>query len=279
MFVDFEATGTKGAGEFSGTIGDLHDHATTTRPQLRDRPGGPHGTVGNDHNVVGDSFDLLEQVRRQEHIDLELGADSPDECEHVIALHWIEAVGWFVQQDDRRPMCNRLRELHSLALPRGHRAHGPRAFLAQPDEPQRITRSSGRLSTREPVNLRDVANQILRSDVVGQIVMFGAVPDVLSKFWAGVRWILTKNSEVAAVGMMKTEEHAQKRGLPRSVRTEQSSDSTWHLHREVGEHGMAAPRFRHRSCRDDTGRGGHGINDGNVHRSTVPPHRGASYQG
>ena len=78
---------------------DLDCHTVPDAAELVDRPVGGDHAVAEDHDRVADPFDLLEQVRRQQHVDAELGAAAPDQLEHLVALHGIETVGRLVEQD------------------------------------------------------------------------------------------------------------------------------------------------------------------------------------
>ena len=108
--------------------------AATTRP------------LAEDDGVVADPLDLLEQVRRQDDVDAELGADPADEGQHVVALHRVEPVGGLVEQHEVRVVGDGLGQLHPLALAGRHGADGPEALLAQADLPEGVAGPAGGLA-------------------------------------------------------------------------------------------------------------------------------------
>ena len=128
---------------------DVDHHAVSDAAQLVDRSVGGDHAVAQDHHRVADPLDLLEQVRREQHVDPELGAAATDQLEHLVALDGIEAVGRLVEQHELRIVGDRLGELDALALAGRHRADRTEALLAEPDRPERAAGAVGGVAVGE----------------------------------------------------------------------------------------------------------------------------------
>ena len=70
--------------------------------ELAEDPGPHDRAVAEDHDGVADLLGLLEVMRRDHDVHAELGADPPDQRQHVVALERVEPVGGLVEQDERR---------------------------------------------------------------------------------------------------------------------------------------------------------------------------------
>ena len=176
---------------------DLDEQPRVALAQLRERPRADHPAGLEDHDRVADPLDLLEVVRRDDDVDAELGADPPDQGEHVVALDGVEPVGRLVEQDERRVVRDRRRQLHALPLPGRHRPDGPEPLLAEPDLPERVARALDRAAGRDPVELRQVPDEVLRLHLGRQVVVLGPVPDALAHLDAGALRVVPEHLERA----------------------------------------------------------------------------------
>ena len=167
---------------------------------------------------VADPLDLLEQVRRQDDVDAELGADPADEREHVVALHGIEAVGGLVEQHEGRVVGDGLGQLHPLALAGRHGADRAEPLLAQTDLPERVAGPRGGLAVGQAVDLGDVAHEVVGAGVAGQVVVLGGVADPRPHRGPGADRVEAEHPELALVGPVQAEEHAEQGGLAGAVR-------------------------------------------------------------
>ena len=106
---------------------------------------GPHDrAAAEDHDGVADPLGLLEVVGRDHDVHPELGADPPDQREHVVALERVEPVGRLVEEDELGVVDDRAGELHALPLAGRHRADRPEPLLAEADLPERVVRALDR---------------------------------------------------------------------------------------------------------------------------------------
>ena len=148
LFLGRDSSCPKCSRNFGRAVSHLDDHTTSARAQIGDWTGSPDGAVGDDDDIVSNTLDLFEQMRGEQYVDLELGADLSDECEHVVSLNRIETIGRLIEENDGWPVGDRLRELHALSLTGRHRANRPSALLPETNKPERVARSGGRFPAR-----------------------------------------------------------------------------------------------------------------------------------
>ncbi|GAA3317287.1 hypothetical protein GCM10020219_038380 [Nonomuraea dietziae] len=113
----------------------------------------------DDDDVVADAFELTEQVRGDQDADAELGADAPDQREHLVAALRVEAVGRLVEEDQLRVVDERLRELDALLHAGGVAADGAVALLVQADVAQHVGGALAGGGARQSGDLREVDDQ------------------------------------------------------------------------------------------------------------------------
>ena len=99
-----------------GEVDQFNFDATQCTGELGHRTLRDEATGIERHHVVADSFDLLEHMRREHHVDPELAIDVDDDAQHLVALHGIEPIGRLIEHDQTRVGGDRLGELDPLAL-------------------------------------------------------------------------------------------------------------------------------------------------------------------
>ena len=103
LLVDLEAGGAEQRGELGRPVVDDDDEPLgVPAAQLAEDPCPHDRAVAEDHDRVADLLRLLEVVRRDDDVHAELGADPPDQRQHVVALERVEPIGRLVEQDERR---------------------------------------------------------------------------------------------------------------------------------------------------------------------------------
>ena len=193
--------------------------------ELAEDPRAHHGAVAEDHHRVADLLGLLQVVRRDHDVHAELGADPPDQRQHVVALERVEAVGRLVEQDEGGIVNDCSGELHALALAGRHRPDRPEPLLPEPDLPECIVRALDRSPPREAVQLPEMAHEIRRVDVGRQVVMLGRESDPRPNVDPRRRGIVPEHGQLAGVTGAQAEHERDERRLPRSVRAEQPGDA------------------------------------------------------
>ena len=220
-----EAHEDEAAHDLVGPLVDLEQHALALAGELVHRAAGDDLALAQDDGRVADPLDLLEQVRRHHDVDAELGADAADQGEHVVALHRVEAVGGLVEQHQVGVVGDGLGQLHPLALAGGHGADGAEALLAETDRPERIARPVGGVALRQPVDLGDVAHEVVGPGVRRQAVVLGGVADARPHGRTGPGGVEAEDLERTAVGLVQTEHEPEQGGLSRAVGAEEAGDA------------------------------------------------------
>ncbi len=194
----------------------------------------------DDHHRVADPLDLLEMMGRDDDVHPELGADAPDEIEHLRSLHRVEPVRRLVEEHELGVVSDRRCKLYALSLPGRHRPNRPEALLPEPDEPERVVRPLDGRSAREEVHLREVSNEIGRGELGRQVVMLRRVADARAQLDPRRRRVVSEYVDGPAVSRTKAERERDERGLPGSVRAEQARDSGADVRIEPGQRDGAA---------------------------------------
>ncbi|CAN5816563.1 hypothetical protein BH23ACT1_BH23ACT1_14180 [soil metagenome] len=155
---DVETLGPQAAGQQLRPPVDVDDQAGLAGAQAVEAAAGHHPAGVEDDGGVAGPLHLLQEVRRQHHVDAELRADAPDQVQHLFPLHGVEAVGRLVEQQQGRVVRQSGGQLHALALTGRHGPHWTMALLAQPDLKQGVAGPGGGLSMGQPVHLGQVAD-------------------------------------------------------------------------------------------------------------------------
>ena len=95
-----EAASRQDRCELLGQLVHLDDQTVRASTQVGERPGMHDLAALDDDDRVADLLHLLEVVRRHEDAHAELGADAPDQGEHLGALHRVEPVGRLVEEHE-----------------------------------------------------------------------------------------------------------------------------------------------------------------------------------
>ena len=172
------------------------------------RPGGRHLAAGEDHDLVADPLDLLQQVGREHDVDAELGPDATDQGQHRLALGGVEAVGRLVEQHQQRVVGDRRGQLDPLPLTGREGADRPQALLAQPDLPQDVRGAVDGLLAGQTVDLRQVADEVVGGHVAGEVVVLGGVADALPDLGPDLAGVEAEDAQRAGVGPVEAEDHA-----------------------------------------------------------------------
>ena len=205
----------------------------------------------DDHDRVADALGLLEVVRRQEDVHPELRPDAADKGEHLGALHRIEPVRGLVEQHELGIVRDGGRELHALPLPGRHRADRPKALFAQPNEPESVVRPLYRRAGGEEVHLGEVAHEVVRGELRGQVVVLGRVADARAHLDSGGLRIPAEHAQLAARPGAEPEHERDERRLAGAVRAEQAGDPGPDLGIEPGESDRAAVALHDPASGDD----------------------------
>ena len=222
---DIEAAAAQERCELGRPFVDDDREALRVASQLTQAPGPYDRPRSEDHDVIADPLRLLEVVRRDHDVHLELAPDPADQRQHVVALERIEAVGRLVEENEGGIVHDRSGELHALPLPRRHRPDRPESLLAEPDLPESVVRPLDRRSGGEPVQLAEVPHEIGGVDVRWEVVVLRSEPDAGAHLDPGRRRIVPEHGELTGVAGAQAQDERDERRLPRSVRTEQARDA------------------------------------------------------
>ncbi len=149
-------------------------------------------------------------------------------------------------------MGHRRRQLDPLALTGRHGADRPVALLAQADVPQGVAGPGPRLSPWEPVDLSQVADQVVRPYVGGQGVVLGGVADPLTHPGPGDGGVEAEDLDGALVGRMQPEDQPEQRCLAGTVGAEQAGHTPTDLEGGAGQGRRGPPALDH-PCRPHHG--------------------------
>ena len=131
------------------------------------------------------------------------------EGQHVVALQRVEPVGRLVEQHELRVVGDRPGELHALPLPGRHRADRPESLLPETDLPERVVRALDGRARRQAVQLGEVAHEIGRVHVGGQVVVLGGIPDPRADADARRLRIVAEDDELSGVAPAQAEDRAR----------------------------------------------------------------------
>jgi hypothetical protein len=218
---------------------------------LVEATGGGDRAPGQDDDPVAHPLDLLEEVGGQHHVDAELGADAPDERQHLVPLDGVEPVGRLVEEQERRVVGEGGGQLDPLALPGRHRAHRPEPLLAQPHVPERVAGPGHRLPVGEAVHLGQVPDEVVGPDVGGEGVVLGRVADPLAHLAAGGGRVEPEHLQRAGVGSVQAEHQPDEGRLAGAVGAEEPGDPPAHGELGAGERGRRAPPLHQARGLDD----------------------------
>ena len=221
------------------------------RLQLAEDPGPHDRAVAEDHHRIADLLRLLQVVRRDHDVHAELGADPPDQRQHVVALERVEPVGGLVEQDELGVVDDRAGELHALPLAGRHRPDRAEPLLAEPDLPERVVRALDRGAARQAVELAEMADEIGGVHVRRQVVMLGREPDPRPHVDPGGRRIVAEHRQLAGVARSQAEHERDEGRLPGTVRTEQAGDAAADVDVEPVDGEGRAVSLRHAPGADD----------------------------
>ena len=167
--------GTSASGAISPSTSTGHRSGAAS--ERRQRVGADQPATLDHDEVVADPLDLAQEMRGHQDRDPELGADPPDEVEHLVAARRIEPVRRLVEEHELRVVNERLGELDPLAHPGRVPAHLSIALLEQADVAKRFGRALARGSARQPVDLGHVADELGGADLERQAVVLRHVAD------------------------------------------------------------------------------------------------------
>ena len=191
-------------------------------------------------------------MRREHDVDRVLGTDLSDQGEHLVALHRVESVGRFVEEDQTWVGGDRLGELDALTLPGRHRAEGTEPFLAEADQPQCIARPAAGLVARQSAHLGEVLDEVGRRHVLGQDVALRAVADEGTEFGTLGRRVEAQHGRRSGRGTAQPEQDRHQGRLAGAVGPDQAGDAARHLDIERVEGAVRAELHRQSGRGNDT---------------------------
>ena len=246
-----EAAGGEDGRELLRTVVDLDDEPFRPLAHIGERSRMDDLAAFDDHHRVADPFHLFEVVGRNEDVHAELGADAPDEIEHLRPLHRVEPVGRLVEEDQLGVVCDRSCELDALSLPRRHRSDRAKALLAEPDEPERVVRTLHSRPAGEKVHFGQVPDEVGGRELRRQIMMLRRVPDASSRLDSRSRGIAAEDCQLAVVARAKAKHDGDERRLARTIRAQQPRDSGADVGVQARERDRTAEALDDATCRDD----------------------------
>ena len=99
------------------------------------------------------------------------------------------------------------------------------ALLAEPDRPEGVARPVGGVALGQPVDLGDVAHEVVGPGVGRQAVVLGGVADARPHRGAGRGGVEAEDLERAVVGPVQAEHQPEQGGLAGAVGAEQAGDA------------------------------------------------------
>ena len=110
------------------------------------------------------------------------------------ALGRVEPVGRLVEQEQLGVVDDRLGQLDPLALPGAHGADRAEPLLAQADLPQGVAGARGGVPPGQPVELGQVANDVVGGHVGRQGIVLGCVAEAGPHLGAGHPGVLPEHA-------------------------------------------------------------------------------------
>src|SRR5256712_11306311 len=186
--------------------------------------------VVDQHDVVRDPLDLVEDVGRHKHVTARLGKlrDRPEDLD---AGHGVRPGERFVEDQALRFVSERLRELRPLSHPA---AVGPRQSLrgrGQPDDLEGFRGGLPGVGGRHPVEAQQGLNELLTCEPPVHLVVFRTVPEATHQGHVVPR-ILAEQPDAPLIRVELPDEELEQRALPRAVRTDEACDAATERCRE-----------------------------------------------
>ena len=191
------------------------------RPYRAEVPGGGELAVDEKKNGVGDSFDLLEDVRR-DHDGAPLAREPPQEPLKVEALPRIRAVQRFVQKEDLRVVDQHPGEADSLAHSPGIGADLPVGGIVELHMPDSALHGLVEGSHLSKLSHQSHELTPRHESVHGFVLEHDPEPPGEKRVVANG---LSEDGDRAARDPGEPRDHANQGALSRSVRTEQPRDA------------------------------------------------------
>jgi hypothetical protein len=205
----------------------------------------------DDHDVVADPLDVLEDVRRDDDRDPEHPVDALDQLEHVVPALRVHAIGRLVEEDQRRVVDQRLGQFDSLLHAGREALDQPVALFAQPNLVEDVGGALASGLGRESAHLAHVGDEIGGGGPGRQAVGFGHVPDPLANLDPIRAGVEAEHRRLARGRVGQAEQRPDERGLAGPVGAEQPDTGAGDVECEVGECGVPAVARGQAGHRDD----------------------------
>src|SRR5437899_4257149 len=186
--------------------------------------------VVDQHDVVRDPLDLVEDVGRHQHVTARLGklGDCPEDLD---AGHGVRPGERLVEDQDLRFVGERLCELRPLSHPAAVRPRQSMRGLGQTDDFEGVRGGLPGVGGRHPVEAQQGLNELLTGEPPIHLVVFRAVPDATHQGHVVPR-ILAEQPDASLIRVELPDEELAQRALPRAVRTDEARDAATERSRE-----------------------------------------------
>src|SRR5467141_321452 len=179
--------------------------------------------VVNEHDVVRNALDLVQDMRRHEDVAALLG-EIRDRSKDLDAGHRIGARQGLVQDEHLRIMGEGLCELRPLSHPATVRPRGTVRGACQADNLERVGRRLRGLVRGHPVETEERFDELLAAEPAIQLVVLRAIAEASLQRDVVPR-ILPEETHVALIRVELADEQFEQRALARAVRPDEDRDS------------------------------------------------------
>ena len=198
------------------------EHAARRALQLLDRPLRRHLPLIHHDHVVARVFDIGQEVRRQDQVDVLVVAEIANQLEHLVAPLGIHAVGGLVEEQEIGIVHERLRELDALLHAGRVGLDVAVARLAEADVVEHFVRALHRVNGGQAGKLSAVGDERHRVHAGNVSVAFRHVADAGADFERPMRHVKAEHRHAPLGRLDEAEQRLQQRALPRAVGAQQA---------------------------------------------------------
>ncbi len=188
----------------------------------REWTGQRHGPVAHYYDGIARDSNVIEDVRRDQHADVEVARHATDDVEHFGTLRGIEAIGRLIENNQVGRVDESLCQFDALAHSERETTDHPRALLLKTDREKYFRRSPDCVGARESTQLCEMPAEIGGRQFGGQALMFGGIANAPPHLFAVVASIVPEDVDLAGVQAHEPKDRLHQRRLASAVLAQQS---------------------------------------------------------